>query len=313
MKRWFALPLLAGTALVVALPAHAAVTKVYVGSFYFSTTSGGPSNTAIAVDNGDQLTFIGQDNGHTVEVPGLGISESLAKGETFTTGALMKAGSYSLYCSPHEQRGHKTTLTVRAATAPEPEPTQTSGSTSGTTSGGSTSGSTSGGSTSGSTSGGSTTGGSTTGGSTTSGSTTGGSTTSGSTTGGSTTGGSTTGGTTTGSTTGGTSTSGTTGPAAGVTASSPTSPVTSPTATPDGGSTGDGSAVAAGRGTADAGDVDLPAAEGSLEDLLGRPAAQDGSWTRSVRLALLVLLPMLALAAWSLAGGRRRRATSAPQ
>lgn len=250
------------------LPAVAAVTSVYVGSFYFSTSSGGPSNTPVTVDNGDQLRFVAQDNGHTVEIPGLGISQALSKGQTYTTGALMKAGTYALYCSPHRNRGHETTLTVRAAAAqepspeppppapsPEPKPSptpKTSPAPARTT------------------------------------------------------------GTTTSSAPTSASTSGTTAtePAAAMSAS-PATAVTGPSGSPapslaPGASPSAEAIVEGGLGTSAEGEIAVPAAEGSLEDLLGRPAAKDGSWTRSVWMATGLLLPMLALAGWALARRERR-------
>lgn len=250
------------------LPASAAVTSVYVGSFYFSTSSGGPSNTPVTVDNGDQLRFVAQDNGHTVEIPGLGISQALSKGQTFTTGALMKAGTYALYCSPHRNRGQETTLTVRAAVAqepspsppppapsPEPRPSPTAKASPAPA-----------------------------------------------------------------RTTAATASS---APAAGgpmpSAVGSPTGPTSSPAATTAGSpaasapsaSPSADAPVAGGLGTASADEVAVPAAEGSLEDLLGRPAAKEGSWTRSVWMATGLLLPMIALAGWALA--RRERSPAEPE
>lgn len=257
------------------LPASAAVTSVYVGSFYFSTSSGGPSNTPVTVDNGDQLRFVAQDNGHTVEIPGLGISQALAKGQTFTTGALMKAGTYALYCSPHRNRGHETTLTVRAAAAqepspeppppapsrepsPEPKPSPTPKSspapakTTGTTSSVPTPASTN------------------------------------------------------GTTTTEPDTATSASPGTAVSGSASPLPSLAPGASPSA-----DAPVAGGLGTASADEVAVPAAEGSLEDLLGRPAAKEGSWTRSVWMATGLLLPMIALAGWALA--RRERTPDEPE
>lgn len=253
------------------LPASAAVTSVYVGSFYFSTSSGGPDNTPVTVDNGDQLRFVAQDNGHTVEIPGLGISQALAKGQTFTTGALMKAGTYALYCSPHRNRGHETTLTVRAASqqpSPEPPPPppsppspESSAESSPESSAEPRPSPTAKASAAPVR--------------------------------------------TTATTASSALTAGRPTPSpAPDTAGSPAAPApgTSPSADEP---------VAGGLGTASEDEVAVPAAEGPLEDLLGRPAAKEGTWTRSVWLATGLLLPMIALAGWALA--RRERAPAEPE
>lgn len=252
------------------VPVAAAVTSVYVGSFYFSTSSGGPSNTPVAVDNGDQLRFVAQDNGHTVEIPGLGISQPLTKGQTFTTGALMKAGTYALYCSPHRNRGHETTLTVRAAAAqepspepppapaPSPEPKPKPSPTPRTSPAPARTAST---------------------------------------------------------TTSSAPAPATATTAAAPVAASPAPAVAEPSSSPAASAVPSGSPSAAalvegGLGTAAEDEVAVPAAEGSLEDLLGRPPAEGGSWTRSVWMATGLLLPMLALAGWALA--RRERSPVEP-
>lgn len=48
----------------------------------------------------------------------------------------------------------------------------------------------------------------------------------------------------------------------------------------------------------------IPAAEGSLESILGRAPAQRGPWTRSIRMALLGVIPLVAMATFA---GRRHR------
>lgn len=272
------LTLLAAGALTVLtqLPAHADVRTVYVGSFYFSTASGGPDNIALIVENGDQLRFVAQDNGHTVEIPDLGISQALSKGQTFTTKALTKAGTFSVYCAPHRNKGHATTLTVRAAAAesppspasePAPPPAEepAPAPAKSTSSGSSTTGSS--GTTSGSTSGGS----------------------------------------------GAAPAASASTPMGGASAEAPAVDATPEPAAAGGVSPAPSAAeqeAATGLGTAAQDEVAVPAAPGSLEDLIGRPPAADGSWTRSVWMSLGLLLPMLALAGLALA--RRERPAALP-
>ncbi len=119
----------AATALLLVLPAWSAVRGVSVGDFYYLDEATG-SSTKIVANEGDQLRFkIAEDGNavpHTVEVDELGIhSGSLQLGETYTTPKLSKAGTFRLYCKPHNRRGHETTLVVQAS-APEPSPTPTS-------------------------------------------------------------------------------------------------------------------------------------------------------------------------------------------
>lgn len=116
MTRRLALPLLAVTAAaVVAVPAVASLRQIAVGNFYFEDETVGDGKVEVQV--GDQLRFSVLDGGpgtpHTVDVDELGIhSGSLAAGETFTTPPIDRAGTFILYCKPHDQRGHKTTLVV---------------------------------------------------------------------------------------------------------------------------------------------------------------------------------------------------------
>lgn len=129
MKRRAAFGLLFVAALasvLVATPsAQSAVRDVKVGNFYFDDAS--PGDGIVEALQGDQLRFTVLDGGpgtpHTVEIDELGIhSGSLAAGETFTTPPLNRAGTYSLYCKPHQNRGHKATLVIREATAPTSAP-----------------------------------------------------------------------------------------------------------------------------------------------------------------------------------------------
>ena len=111
-----ALPLLALAAgAVFSVPAAASLRQIAVGNFYFEDETVGDGTVVAQV--GDQLRFSVLDGGpgtpHTVDVDDLGIhSGSLASGETFTTPPISKAGTFILYCKPHDQRGHKATLVV---------------------------------------------------------------------------------------------------------------------------------------------------------------------------------------------------------
>jgi plastocyanin len=111
-----ALPLLAMSAgAVFSVPAAASLRQIAVGNFYFDDETVGDGTVVAQV--GDQLRFSVLDGGpgtpHTVDVDELGIhSGSLGSGETFTTPPISKAGTFVLYCKPHDQRGHKATLVV---------------------------------------------------------------------------------------------------------------------------------------------------------------------------------------------------------
>jgi hypothetical protein len=116
MKRRFALPLLVAAASTLwSVPAGASLRQIAVGNFYFEDETVGDGEVEAQV--GDQLRFTVLDGGpgtpHTVDIDELGVhSGSLAAGETFTTPVIGKAGTFLLYCKPHDQRGHKTTLVV---------------------------------------------------------------------------------------------------------------------------------------------------------------------------------------------------------
>lgn len=67
--------------------------------------------------------------------------------------------------------------------------------------------------------------------------------------------------------------------------------------------------VPVGRGEADAEDLSRPVDPDSLAVALGRPAARRGPWTRSVRLAVLALVAMVAAAVLAAVRGRRLSAS----
>jgi hypothetical protein len=124
VNRRLALPLLAVAAgAVFSVPAGASLRQIAVGNFYFEDETVGDGKVEAQV--GDQLRFAVLDGGpgtpHTVDVDELGIhSGSLASGETFTTPPIGKAGTFILYCKPHDQRGHKTTLVVTGTSITTP-------------------------------------------------------------------------------------------------------------------------------------------------------------------------------------------------
>ena len=108
-----AVAIVAGGLAFTQTPAGAAtVIDIHVGSFYFedSTVGDGVINAKV----GDQLRFTFDDNGaHTAEVDELGISSGAqGAGAVFVTAPLTQAGTFTLYCKPHRNRGHLTTLVV---------------------------------------------------------------------------------------------------------------------------------------------------------------------------------------------------------
>jgi hypothetical protein len=296
MNRRFALPLVAiAAATVFSVPAGASLRQIAVGNFYFEDETVGDGKVVAQV--GDQLRFNVLDGGpgtpHTVEVNELGIhSGSLGSGETFTTPPISQAGTFILYCKPHDQRGHKTTLVVSGTSITTPTTAPTTTTTAPTTT-----------------------------------------TTAKGTT---TTKPPATGATTTTTRLAGTGSSPTTTPTrATTTTAAPATSTTAPATTSPGGGTGatgsavdlagaesastggDATAQPAGGGGADGtesalapvgrGTVgDLPeSAAGSLDGFLNRlPRGENGPWTRSIRLGLAALLPMVlaagvALRRWS--------------
>ena len=287
-----ALPLLAMVAgAVLSVPAAASLRQIAVGNFYFEDESVGDGTVVAQV--GDQLRFSVLDGGpgtpHTVDVDELGIhSGSLASGETFTTPPISKAGTFVLYCKPHDQRGHKAALVVTgtpittATTAPS---TTTTGPATSTTS-----------KPTATTKPPATT--------TTTQRAAGVPASSATTT--------TTRPVTTTAAPGTTSTVGGTG-AAGPTSADPGTGSTTIETTPAGSAPVQGAGVDAddaaalvpvGRGTVGDG---LGPAPGSLDDLLSRRFRSGGPWTRSIRLALAGLVPMALAAGVALHRSASRR------
>jgi len=103
----------------LASPAVAAVRSVTVDSFFFEDDSRGDGR--VVVDEGDRISFSFQGNNqHSATVDGLFDSGVKQGGQTFTTGALTRPGTYTLYCTVHGARQHGSTLIVRTAAAPPP-------------------------------------------------------------------------------------------------------------------------------------------------------------------------------------------------
>jgi len=117
-----------------AAPAVAATRQVSSGNYYFQDNETG-SRQQVVVNKGDQITvtiaeapvaaFLGA---HTVDIDEMNVhSGDLTIGQTFTTPALTKVGTFSLYCDNHRNMGHQTRLVVKAPPVEStPAPTQDS-------------------------------------------------------------------------------------------------------------------------------------------------------------------------------------------
>lgn len=117
------LALIAAVVLLPALPATAATQGVRVGSFYFDAASAGDNR--VVVDVGDRIAFTFEGrSAHTATVDGLFDSGDRSAGETYTTMALMQAGTYDLYCKVHGPQQHGARLLVRPAGGPSPSPSR---------------------------------------------------------------------------------------------------------------------------------------------------------------------------------------------
>lgn len=265
----------------------ASVNDVRLGNFYYEDATVGDGK--IEIRQGDQLRFITEDNGpgtpHTVEVDELGIhSGGLSTGQTYTTPVINQTGTFTLYCKFHENRGHVTTLVVRPSTTTTTPPATTTTTTrpaTTTTAATATTPSTSSGTTPTSTNSPGTTNG------------VGGSPTSGSDP---------------------TTTAGdgeTDEPTADGEAATDDDP-TSVTDANEGSDVDPSATVPSGLGQLPEDELAaIPAAEGSLESILGRAPAQRGPWTRSIRMALLGAIPLVALAALAERRHRKHRVAAA--
>lgn len=101
-------------ALAIVVAAVAGNAQVHVGNFYYEDASVGDGKVEATI--GDQITFIFDDNGpgtpHTATVDGLFDSGNILAGKTWTTPPLAKAGTFRLYCRNHQAKGHVTTLLI---------------------------------------------------------------------------------------------------------------------------------------------------------------------------------------------------------
>lgn len=121
MRRTLTWSLLVVLGLGLMSPAAAAVRSVTVDSFFFEDASRGDGR--VVVDEGDQISFSFQGNNqHSATVDGLFDSGVKQGGQSFTTGALTRPGTYTLYCTVHGARQHSSTLIIRAAAPSSPTP-----------------------------------------------------------------------------------------------------------------------------------------------------------------------------------------------
>ena len=126
---------LAFTAAVVpSVVARAETRPVSAGNYYYEDDKT-HDRAKIVVQQGDQLAVTVREGiypPHTVEVDELNIhSGDILLGETYTTPPLNRPGNFLMYCRPHRERGHTTTLIIQATAAkkPAPSPAPTSGAT----------------------------------------------------------------------------------------------------------------------------------------------------------------------------------------
>ena len=109
-------------------PVAAEVVTVNVGGFYFEDGSTG-SRAEVRANVGDQLRFVFESGGHSAEVDELGISTGTqGSGAVYVTAPISQAGTFELYCRPHRNLGHRTTLVVldpQATTSTTQAPTTT--------------------------------------------------------------------------------------------------------------------------------------------------------------------------------------------
>lgn len=122
MRRTLGLVVLV-TAVALVGPAWSATRQASIGNYYYEDDATG-SRKQIVVRQGDQVRFTVREGvypPHTVDIDELNIhSPGLLLGETFTTPVLDRAGTFRVYCRPHEERGHFSSLVVQAAATPAP-------------------------------------------------------------------------------------------------------------------------------------------------------------------------------------------------
>lgn len=134
MRRAVVATLLLFVGALVMPPASAQTRVVEVDSFFFEDDTRGDGK--IVVDKGDEILFrFGGTNEHSATVTGMFDSGVKSGGMTFTTGPLMRAGTFTLFCTEHGAQQHGSTLIVRGAgstpsatprpTSAKPTPTKT--------------------------------------------------------------------------------------------------------------------------------------------------------------------------------------------
>lgn len=118
MRRTILAAVVLGAGLATAVPTLAATVGVSVGNYYFEDAAVGDGKVTAKV--GDQLRFtVVEGAGHTVTIDELGIDSGLlSPGAVFVTPVLQTPGTYTLYCKPHLNRGHRTTLVVTGTATP---------------------------------------------------------------------------------------------------------------------------------------------------------------------------------------------------
>lgn len=121
MGRWRAVLVGAAGLGLLATPALSATQGVRVGSFYFEDASAGDGR--VVIDQGDRITFTFEGGAqHTATVDGQFDSGARSDGQTYTTSALTRAGTFTLFCRVHGASRHSTSLVVRATSSPAPSP-----------------------------------------------------------------------------------------------------------------------------------------------------------------------------------------------
>jgi hypothetical protein len=96
---------------------------VRVGSYYFEDATRGDGRVVVAA--GDRITFSIEGKAqHTATVDGWFSSGRRSPGQRWTTPALTRLGTFTLYCQVHGAPRHGTVLVVRRAAAPSPSSTR---------------------------------------------------------------------------------------------------------------------------------------------------------------------------------------------
>lgn len=122
MRRTLTWSVLVALGLGLLSSAQAAERTVIVDSFFFEDSTAGDGR--VVVDRGDTISFRFEGtNEHSATVEGLFDSGVKGGGTVFTTSALTKAGTFTLFCTEHGAETHGTTLVVRGPAGASPAPT----------------------------------------------------------------------------------------------------------------------------------------------------------------------------------------------